>query len=1129
MPNEDSVFQNNVWEDFDIYITGGVSSCNNEVRNVSLTKYQLYYYNKSVDLKDIYAGAIYLCNADNSTVMNATVAADGRNSISNYYVENVTYTNITTSGLREAIFFKYSANNNITNILMKDGWSGISYSTNTNNTNFKNATIYNMTDRAIRMYAGASRNTISDSKIYNNSVGIYLNTAGKYGPNRIYNSFFNNIHNLEWGVSDFFGDGSVYLNYWNTTRQFGTNIIGGPSLGGNFWGYPNGTGFSQTCTDGNNDGICDATYTLKSNNIDYLPLAYNSAIGPVHNINKGSNYATIQAAINDASPGDEIHVDSGMYYENVNVSKQLILHGIGMPVVNAGGSGSAITLVADGIVLEGFNATNASTGISVFSNNNMLSDNDATSNLWEEYQTTIGIVLNGSSNNTLIGNYASSNNEWQGFPVNSNTLGIYLIDSSYNMIINNSAVGNRGQYSKGIVLINSSNNILINNDASFNYGYLKGIGITLGGSNNNTLIGNKVKDNSGSDAGDGIVFYGSSNNTLRKNNISNNRCVIDMYYSDNNILFDNIFNNYDNDRYRCGWGINTWNTTRQSDTNIIGGSYIGGNFWEKSDGTGFSQTCTDTDGDGICDSAYVLDSNNIDYLPLALPDTTPPTVIGSTPTGTNVPVTTQITVTFNESMNQSSAQTAFSTLPATTGSITWNGNMMTYSPGSNLDDNTTYTVTVGTSAKDLAGNSLQLPYNWSFTTASAPDTSPPIVIGSTPTGTGVPVTTQVTVTFNESMNQPSAQTAFSTSPATSGSFSWGGNMMIYTPGSNLLANTTYNVTVGTGTKDLAGNSLQFPYNWSFTTGALPSIEERLAALEADMTALKTRVTVLETENTALKNVLVGVSRNGTDLYIDGANLHIRDGSGDTEGPVNGLGNLIIGYNELRDYEENDRTGSHNLVLGSMNNYGSYGGLVAGFWNQISGSYSSVSGGNHNTAGGPGSSVSGGEGNTAVGYSSSVSGGSGNRAYGNRSSVSGGWMNTASGDTSSVSGGHNNGASGPESSISGGLYNTASGFYSSVSGGESNTASGGYSWVSGGHYNRASEQYSLVSGGRYNTASGYFSSVSGGGHNIASSWLSSVSGGYNNTASGSSSSVSGGYQRNATGMNNWVAGGLFQDH
>jgi len=36
-------------------------------------------------------------------------------------------------------------------------------------------------------------------------------------------------------------------------------------------------------------------------------------------------------------------------------------------------------------------------------------------------------------------------------------------------------------------------------------------------------------------------------------------------------------------------------------TNILGGSNLGGNAWLQPDGTGFSQTCSDPDGDGICD------------------------------------------------------------------------------------------------------------------------------------------------------------------------------------------------------------------------------------------------------------------------------------------------------------------------------------------------------------------------------------------------------------------------------------------------------------------------------------------------------------------------------------------------
>ncbi len=79
------------------------------------------------------------------------------------------------------------------------------------------------------------------------------------------------------------------------------------------------------------------------------------------NVSGGANYIKIQDAIDNASVGDTILVYSGTYYENVNVSKQLILKGFdngwGKPVVNANGSGSAITLAADGITLEGFTTT----------------------------------------------------------------------------------------------------------------------------------------------------------------------------------------------------------------------------------------------------------------------------------------------------------------------------------------------------------------------------------------------------------------------------------------------------------------------------------------------------------------------------------------------------------------------------------------------------------------------------------------------------------------------------------------------------------------------------------------------------------------------------------------------------
>ena len=47
------------------------------------------------------------------------------------------------------------------------------------------------------------------------------------------------------------------------------------------------------------------------------------------------------------------------------------------------------------------------------------------------------------------------------------------------------------------------------------------------------------------------------------------------------------------------------------------GPYVGGNFWATPEGNGFSQTHADNNGDGICDVAYAVNKEDIDYLPLA--------------------------------------------------------------------------------------------------------------------------------------------------------------------------------------------------------------------------------------------------------------------------------------------------------------------------------------------------------------------------------------------------------------------------------------------------------------------------------------------------------------------------------
>ena len=163
----------------------------------------------------------------------------------------------------------------------------------------------------------------------------------------------------------------------------------------------------------------------------------------------------------------------------------------------------------------------------------------------------------------------------------------------------------------------------------------------------------------------------------------------------------------------------------------------------------------------------------------------------------------------------------------------------------------------------------------------------------------------------------------------------------------------------------------------------------------------------------------------THIIIEGAHVHVPSCSGATNdlgGVLYGLGNVVIGYNEEDLNQFRARTGSHNLIVGSGHGYGSFGGFLAGFANEVKAPNSSVGGGTDNTANGWASSISGGQGNLGTGESSSVAGGIDNQAVAKNASVTGGTGNIASGLASSVTGGQRNLASGDSSSVTGGAHN-----------------------------------------------------------------------------------------------------------
>jgi parallel beta-helix repeat protein len=161
--------------------------------------------------------------------------------------------------------------------------------------------------------------------------------------------------------------------------------------------------------------------------IPILVLGYADAskitVGP-----KDADYSHIQQAIDNSSQGDLIEVQSGLYRENVYVYKTLTLQGIdtgsGLPVVDAGGSGSVISMTSNDTIVKGFNITGSggcgcgNAGIKVQSSNNIVQGNTI-------YKNKYGIYIQSDcENNTFLSNDlldneiavsdSGINNRWNG-------------------------------------------------------------------------------------------------------------------------------------------------------------------------------------------------------------------------------------------------------------------------------------------------------------------------------------------------------------------------------------------------------------------------------------------------------------------------------------------------------------------------------------------------------------------------------------------------------------------------------------------------------------------------------------------------------------------------------------------
>ncbi len=323
------------------------------------------------------------------------------------------------------------------------------------------------------------------------------------------------------------------------------------------------------------------------------------------------------SAISTAAPGDILQLQAGVYDGPVSINRTITLTGGVDSVIDAGGTGTVITVDAPDVVIRGVTVRGSGgrlevedSGIFVTSEGDrvLLEANRLEDNL-------IGIYLKGPDDamvrdNVIIGSRDLRINDrgngihlWNapGSVVEGNTLqfgldGIYVMTSKRNIFRDNYFSDMR--YAIHYMYTHDSeitNNVSVRNNSAYAVMYSERL---------------KVSGNTSTDDRERGLFLNATNNSAFRNNVVSGgpeKCVF-IYNANVNVFIGNYFEG-------CEIGIHF---TAGSEKNIISGNafidnrtqvkYVGtrhvewsvdgrGNYW--SDNPAF-----DLDNDGIADSPY---------------------------------------------------------------------------------------------------------------------------------------------------------------------------------------------------------------------------------------------------------------------------------------------------------------------------------------------------------------------------------------------------------------------------------------------------------------------------------------------------------------------------------------------
>ena len=358
-------------------------------------------------------------------------------------------------------------------------------------------------------------------------------------------------------------------------------------------------------------------------------------------LNVPSDYPTIQEALDAASRGDTVKVAPGIYYENVRISKPIVLWGSGSSSTTIDGRrlGRVVSVEADSCLMTGFLVQNSGSTFSTFAGIYILGD-DAVIGEMQVLNTGMGVEIESPHQNTVVRNSFFLDNwvgvflhsETSGASVIGNTIvlgkygkqdyGVRLAWSDLNRIEDNRVSGG----GRGIFLQTSNKNIVQGNDLDGN----EQAGIQLAHSDSNFILKNRISG-VGTSSGYGLVVTSHSiSNIISGNSMSDHEIGIRVDHSsgDGIISGNTIFNN------RFGVFLDGRKTSMVFHNNFVDNEFqafdhfpflkdwyhpvlLEGNFWSdyqgSDDGTGSGKHSIA--GDGIGDTYIPHPGSDFDFYP----------------------------------------------------------------------------------------------------------------------------------------------------------------------------------------------------------------------------------------------------------------------------------------------------------------------------------------------------------------------------------------------------------------------------------------------------------------------------------------------------------------------------------